>query len=79
MRLLAISTRSFTASNRELYRRLKDQGLDVLLLIPQEWDFGNGKVKAEEIKPEDPTIHFLEASNFQALYPKRNQRSGQCI
>jgi len=69
MKILAVSTSSFTSTNREIYRRLSQAGMEVLLVIPKYWDFGRGKKEADAIEENDPSTHFLEASNsHQRLY-----------
>lgn len=76
MKLLAISTSSFTATNRELYRRLNSDQIKVHLVIPSFWNFGKGLIKAEEKKNNDPDISFLESTNsHQRLYYLKNIKS----
>jgi glycosyltransferase involved in cell wall biosynthesis len=73
LKVLAISTSCFTASNREFYRRLQANGLNISLVIPDSWNFGKGWVKAEPKGLADPEISFLEASNsHQRLYYLKN-------
>lgn len=69
MKLLAVSTSSFTSTNREFYRRLAAQSINVHLVIPEFWNFGKGWVKADPKNTNDPKISFLRASNsHQRLY-----------
>lgn len=76
MKLLAISTSSFTATNREFYRRLALENIEVHLVIPAFWNFGKGWIKADEQLPTDPEISFLRASNsHQRLYYLKNIRT----
>jgi glycosyltransferase involved in cell wall biosynthesis len=69
MKLLAVSTSCWSASNREFYRRLSATGHQVTIVIPSIWNFGSKTVPAEPKLPIDPHIEFLEPTNFhQRLY-----------
>lgn len=69
MRVLAISTSSWNSNNREFYRRLSLNGINLKLIVPESWDFGKGAKPADIIANEDPDIAFLTPSNYhQRLY-----------
>lgn len=69
MKILAVSTSSFTSTNREIYRRLKKRGINIQLVVPKYWDFGRGKIGADEKAIDDPNIAFLDSTNsHQRLY-----------
>tara|TARA_B100001109_G_scaffold255510_1_gene258892 strand:- start:240 stop:1412 length:1173 start_codon:yes stop_codon:yes gene_type:complete len=63
-KLLAVSTSCFTASNREFYRRLNTDSLQVNLVIPENWDFGKGVVQSEPKQTEDPNLIFLKPTKY---------------
>lgn len=69
-KLLAVSTACFNPINRELYRRLaQEDGIHLLLVVPEHWSFGRGKVKSAARGADDPEMIFLKpSSHHQRTY-----------
>lgn len=63
LKLLAISTSCFTASNREIYRRL-NTNIEVHLVVPKTWNFGKGVVEADPPMHQDPKLIFLNPTKY---------------
>lgn len=64
LKVLAISTSCFTAANREFYRRLNNEDIEIDLIIPETWDFGKGEIESEPKLAGDPIIIFLKPTNY---------------
>ena len=76
MKLLAVSTSCWSEVNREFYRRLNAEGWEVRIVIPSVWNFGGKTLAAEVRTSEDPTIEFLQPTNFHhRLYRLKNIKS----
>ncbi len=68
-KILAVSHACIRAANREMYRILHRQGVDIELLIPEELVAPSGKLLAEPQSPLDPVTHLqkMEGSNTRSF------------
>lgn len=58
--LLVISTSCHTAVNRNIYRKMRDGGMSVVLVVPKRIKFPSGYIESAPPRPDDPPIIFLE-------------------
>jgi glycosyltransferase involved in cell wall biosynthesis len=58
--LLVISIACHTAINRSVYKLFEKTGMSVVLVVPTEFRFSTGSVKADLHATDDPTIIFLD-------------------
>ena len=60
IKLVAISQPSFTSVNREIFRRLNNNGYNVTVIIPETIKYSSGIKKAQKIESNDPDIIFVK-------------------
>ncbi len=60
IKLVAISQPSFTSVNREIFRRLNNNGYNVTVIIPETIKYSSGIKKAQKIETNDPDIIFVK-------------------
>ncbi|MEQ8688274.1 MAG: glycosyltransferase family 4 protein [Imperialibacter sp.] len=64
MKLLAVSTSCINPVNRELYRRLNQSGVEVLLVVPDRWNLGKGTIETPKGLSQDPQMLFLPPTSY---------------
>ena len=62
--ILAISYASAIATNRCIYRELKNLGWNIQLIVPEQIHTGSHYQKAEKKYEEDPPINFLQLTSY---------------
>ncbi len=60
IKLLAVSQASFTAVNREIFRRLNNAAYKVTIIIPETISYSSGIKTAQKTEAEDPEIIFVK-------------------
>lgn len=60
MKIVAISQPCFTATNREIFRRINDSDNDVAIIVPEIIKYPSGVKKAQEKQPNDPEMIFVK-------------------
>ena len=58
--ILVVSHPCFNSVNREYYRRLRDLGYQLELVVPKSLTFPSGKRNAHPVQDNDPPINFLD-------------------
>ncbi len=75
IKLVAISQPSFTAVNREIFRRLNNNGYEVSIVIPETIAYSSGIKKAQKIESDDPEIIFVKTKRSNPRLQKNIELS----
>lgn len=71
--IVVVSIACSTAINRNIYKRFKKNGLNVLLVVPKELKFSSGlKIGADIKEIDDPEIEYMYLSNENSRILKFN-------
>ena len=57
--IVVVSAACSTAINRNIYKKFKRLGMNILLVVPKELTLSSGSIKADIPQIDDPVIEYM--------------------